>query len=38
MPEVQYTDAENSGAPAVPMVSGEQTPDEFDEEILSHRQ
>jgi len=34
---VQYTDPENSGAPAVPKVGGEQTPEEYDEEILSHR-
>jgi hypothetical protein len=37
MMKVRYTDAENSGAPTVPQMGGQQTPEEYDEEILSHR-
>lgn len=37
----QYTDAENTGAPVVPMLTGRNTADageeDHDEQVLSHR-
>jgi len=37
----RYTDAENTGVPAVPMLSGRTTaetdPDGLDEQVFSHR-
>ncbi len=37
----QYTDAENTGAPVVPMLSGRNNADagqeDLDEQVLSHR-